>query len=165
VNPKFTPACHSEAAFESVIEQHLLDDGYYSQVQSNFDSVCAIFPDIVCNVGIAQAAATVALRTPEIDIAAAVAEWQKRRDIILQGLERFSIVKLQDGWSMLLDVSEFGITGAEASQRLLEQGKIAVTPMTGWGSQRRDNFVRFVFFNEPVHRLLGLRNRIGAALK
>ncbi len=120
--------------------------------------------NVVCPVGIAQAAATVALQAPDTDIAAASAEWQHRRDTILRELEGFPIVKPQGGWSMLLDVSGFGLTGAEASQRLLEKGKIAATAMTGWGSERSANFVRFVFSNEPVSRLRGLRERVEAAL-
>ena len=120
--------------------------------------------NVVCPVGIAQAAATVALQAPDADIAAASAEWQNRRDTILKELEGFPIVKPQGGWSMLLDVSGFGLTGAQASQRLLEKGKIAATAMTGWGSERSANFVRFVFSNEPVSRLRGLRQRVEAAL-
>ena len=120
--------------------------------------------NVVCPVGLAQAAATVALQAPDTDIAAASAEWQHRRDTILRELEGFPIVKPQGGWSMLLDVSGFGLTGAEASQRLLEKGKIAATAMTGWGSERSANFVRFVFSNEPVSRLHGLRERVEAAL-
>ena len=120
--------------------------------------------NVVCPVGIAQAAATAALQAPDTDIAAASAEWQHRRDTILHELEGFPIVKPQGGWSMLLDVSGFGLTGAEASQRLLEKGKIAATAMTGWGSERSANFVRFVFSNEPVSRLRGLRERVEAAL-
>ena len=120
--------------------------------------------NVVCPVGIAQAAATVALQAPDADIAAASAEWQHRRDVMLHELEGLPIVKPQGGWSMLLDVSGFGLTGAEASQRLLEKGKIAATPMTGWGSERSANFVRFVFSNEPVSRLHGLRERVEAAL-
>lgn len=120
--------------------------------------------NVVCPVGIAQAAATAALQAPDADIAAASAEWQHRRDTILHELEGFPIVKPQGGWSMLLDVSGFGLTGAEASQRLLEKGKIAATAMTGWGSERSANFVRFVFSNEPVSRLRGLRERVEAAL-
>ncbi len=120
--------------------------------------------NVVCPVGIAQAAATAALQAPDADIAAASAEWQHRRDTILHELEGFPIVKPQGGWSMLLDVSGFGLTGAEASQRLLEKGKIAATAMTGWGSERSANFVRFVFSNEPVSRLRGLRQRVEAAL-
>ena len=65
---------------------------------------------------------------------------------------------------MLLDVSGFGLTGEEASQCLLEKGKIAATAMTGWGSERSANFVRFVFSNEPVSRLRGLRERVETAL-
>jgi len=120
--------------------------------------------NVVCPVGIAQAAATAALQAPDADIAAASAEWQHRRDTILHELEGFPIVKPQGGWSMLLDVSGFGLTGAEASQRLLEKGKIAATAMTSWGSERSANFVRFVFSNEPVSRLRGLRERVEAAL-
>lgn len=120
--------------------------------------------NVVCPVGIAQAAATVALQAPDADIAAASAEWQNRRDTILHELEGFPIVKPQGGWSMLLDVSGFGLTGAEASQRLLEKGKIAATAMTGWGSERSANFVRFVFSNEPVGRLRGLRERVETAI-
>lgn len=120
--------------------------------------------NVVCPVGIAQAAATVALQEPDTDIAAASAEWQHRRDTILHELEGFPVVKPQGGWSMLLDVSGFGLTGAEASQRLLEKGKIAATAMTGWGSERSANFVRFVFSNEPVSRLRGLRERVEGAL-
>ena len=120
--------------------------------------------NVVCPVGIAQAAATVALQAPDTDIAAASAEWQRRRDTMLHELEGFPIVKPQGGWSMLLDVSGFGLTGAEASRRLLEKGKIAATAMTGWGSERSANFVRFVFSNEPVSRLRGLRERVEAAL-
>ncbi len=120
--------------------------------------------NVVCPVGIAQAAATVALQAPDTDIAAASATWQSRRDIILKELEGFPIVKPQGGWSMLLDVSGFGLTGAQASQRLLDKGKIAATAMTGWGSERSANFVRFVFSNEPVSRLRGLRGRVEAAL-
>ena len=120
--------------------------------------------NVVCPVGIAQAAATVALQAPDADIAAASAEWQSRRDIILQELDGLPIVKPQGGWSMLLDVSGFGLTGAEASQRLLEKGKIAATAMTGWGSERSANFVRFVFSNEPVSRLRGMRERVEAAI-
>ncbi len=120
--------------------------------------------NVVCPVGIAQAAATTALQAPNTDIAAASTEWQHRRDTILRELEGFPIVKPQGGWSMLLDVSGFGLTGAEASQRLLEKGKVAATAMTGWGSERSANFVRFVFSNEPVSRLRGLRERVEAAL-
>jgi len=35
--------------------------------------------------------------------------------------------------------------------------------MKNWGSDRSANYIRFVYANEPVHRLRGLRERIRAA--
>ncbi len=46
MNPNLNPAPHSEAAFESVIEQHLLNHGCV-KIQSAFDPTRAIFPDEV----------------------------------------------------------------------------------------------------------------------
>ena len=120
--------------------------------------------NVVCPVGIAQEAARVALETPDEDVLAATREWQRRRDVILAELEGYPMVKPQGGWSMLMDVSGLGLTGAEASSRLLERGKIAATAMTGWGTARTANHVRFVFSNEPVERLHGMRARVQAAL-
>ncbi len=119
--------------------------------------------NVVCNVGIAQAAATVALEAPDSDIADAAARWQGRRDVILEELDGLPVVKPEGGWSMLMDVTGYGLTGAQASERLLEKGKIAATPMTGWGTPRSDGFVRFVFSNEPAERLRGFRDRVEAA--
>jgi len=61
-------------------------------------------------------------------------------------------------------VERFGVASAEASKRLMERGQIAATPMKNWGSERSDRFVRFVFSNEPVPRLQGLRARVERAL-
>ena len=119
--------------------------------------------NVVCNVGIAQAAATQALESPESDVADAVARWQGRRDVILEELGGLPVVKPEGGWSLLMDVTGYSLTGAQASELLLEKGKIAATPMTGWGSPRSDGFVRFVFSNEPAARLRGLRDRVEAA--
>ena len=83
----------------------------------------------------------------------------------MRELEGLPIVKPQGGWSMLMDASKFGLTGAELSTRLLERGKIAATAMTGWGSERSAQFIRFVFANEPAERLVGIRARVDAALK
>jgi N-succinyldiaminopimelate aminotransferase len=121
--------------------------------------------NVVCPVGIAQKGATVALQTPDSDIVSVTGEWQRRRDKVLEELQGLSLVEPQGGWSMLMDASTFGLSGAEFSQGLLEKGQVAVTAMTGWGSKRSDQFVRLVFSNEPVERLKGLRERIEAATK
>ena len=121
--------------------------------------------NVVCNVGIAQRAAAVALRSPTSELDAATAIWQARRDVILDELEEFGVIKPSGGWSLLLDVSELGMTAVEASDRLLDRGKVAATPMTGWGGARASRFLRLVFSNEPASRLEGLGARFEAALR
>jgi aspartate/methionine/tyrosine aminotransferase len=120
--------------------------------------------NVVCPVGIAQAAATIALRTPDADVQAAAEEWERRRDLILSELQGMPVIRPLGGWSLLIDTAPFGFTAAEFSARLLERGKIAATAMSGWGSARSDHFLRFVFSNEPTERLRGIRGRIEAAL-
>jgi N-succinyldiaminopimelate aminotransferase len=128
------------------------------------DIALVTISNAVCPVGIAQRGATIALRAPDSDIASVTQEWQRRRDKVLAELDGLSVVKPQGGWSMLMDASTFGLTGAEFSRRLLEKGQVAATAMTGWGSSRSDSFIRFVFSNEPTERLKGLRHRIEAAI-
>lgn len=118
-----------------------------------------------CNVGIAQAAAVVALGSPDEDIQSATAEWQMRRNVILRELADYPVIKPEGGWSLLVNVAELGMTGAQASERLFERGLVAATPMTGWGSERSADFLRLVFSNEPVGRLEGLGERFDAALR
>lgn len=121
--------------------------------------------NVVCNVGIAQEGATVALNSADDDIAAAVRQWQLRRDVMLQELEGFPVIRPQGGWSMLMDTSAFASSASEFSSRLLERGRIAATAMTGWGTERSNRFIRFVFSNETPERLRGLRRRIEAAIE
>jgi aspartate/methionine/tyrosine aminotransferase len=74
------------------------------------------------------------------------------------------IVKPAGGWSMLLDGTALGLTGAEMSKRLFEKAGIAATPMDGWGERNGKQFLRFVFANEPVERLKGIGRKVRAAL-
>jgi aspartate/methionine/tyrosine aminotransferase len=48
-------------------------------------------------------------------------------------------------------------------ERLFERGRVAATPMGGWGPSG-DRYLRLVFANEPVDRLHDLRERFSAAL-
>jgi aspartate/methionine/tyrosine aminotransferase len=65
---------------------------------------------------------------------------------------------------MLIDVGAMGHGSFTASDLLLERGKIAATPMMGWGGMDSDQLVRFVFSNEPVERLRGIGERVRRAL-
>ncbi len=120
--------------------------------------------NVVCQVGIGMPGAAAALSAEDDGIAAAVAEWQARRDVILAELADLPVVRPDGGWSLLIDTASLGMDPAEASRRLFEKGKIAATPMTGWGSgEIAGRYLRFVFANESRARLAGLRERVRAA--
>jgi aspartate/methionine/tyrosine aminotransferase len=114
-------------------------------------------------VGIARAAATAVLRGDHGHVAECVAQLQRRRDAILDGLAGLPLVRPGGGWSMLLDVVALGTDPASASAALLRDGAVAATPMTGWGDEVAARYIRFVFSAEPVERLRTLPERLAAA--
>jgi len=118
----------------------------------------------VCPVGIAMSGVAAALQAPASDVDAAVAEWQRRRDVLLGELQGLDAIPPHGGWSVLLDCERVGMTGAEASDRLLGNARIAATPMSGWGSPATARYLRFVYANEPCDRLRGAGDRIRRAL-
>jgi len=113
--------------------------------------------------GFGQAGALVALRSPEDDFRAVVAELERRRDAMMQQLEGLPAVRPEGGWSLLLNTEAMGIDPQEASARLLQQ-KVAATPMTVWGESVAPKHIRLVFSNEPVERIELLRDRLRRAL-
>jgi aspartate/methionine/tyrosine aminotransferase len=113
--------------------------------------------------GFAQVGTRAALRLSDEHLAAANAEYQRRRDETLRQLDGLPAVRPAGGWSLLLDVAALGLDCVEFSNRLLAQ-KVAATPMRGWGGPVADRHVRFVFSNEPVERLALLGDRVRSAL-
>jgi aspartate/methionine/tyrosine aminotransferase len=128
------------------------------------DVIRAHLFNVVTPVGLTQAAAAVALRTPDADAAAAVAEWQRRRDVVVAELAAYDPVPAAGGWSLLVDVSGRGLSARDAATRLLQRGRVAATPMDGWGEVNGAQHVRVVFANEPPDRLAGLGARFATAL-
>jgi aspartate/methionine/tyrosine aminotransferase len=114
--------------------------------------------NVVAAPGIAQAGAAAALRAPG-DFPSCVAEWQRRRDVLLEQMAGLPVVRPAGGWSLLLDVAAMGLDGDAAAQILLEKGRIAATPMRGWGATA-ERWVRFVYSNEPVERLAEVGERL-----
>ena len=113
--------------------------------------------------GFNQIGARVALTLADDGLAAANAEWQRRRNETLRQLAGLPVVRPAGSWSLLLDVAAVGLDCIAVSDALLEQ-KVAATPMRGWGGEVADRHVRFVFSNEPVERLATLGERMRAAL-
>ena len=120
--------------------------------------------NVVCQVGIAMPGAVAAITAPDDGIAAATAAWKARRDVLLDELKDLPIVRPDGGWSLLIDTAALGMPPATAAQRLFERGRIAATPMVGWGSDEiAGRYLRFVFANEPAARLKGVRQRVRVA--
>ena len=120
--------------------------------------------NVVCQVGLAQQAVAAALDAPDAaaDVAAATATWRARCELVVEQLADFPVVRPDGGWSLLVDTTQLGLSPAEASQRLFEHGRVAATPMDGWGPSG-EKYLRLVFANEPVERLGDLRERFAAA--
>ena len=121
--------------------------------------------NVVCQVGIAQAAVAAALADPEADadVAAATGIWQRRSQVVLNQLAGYPAVRPHGGWSLLIDTRPLGLTPAALSQRLFDRGQVAATPMDGWGPSGAD-YLRLVFANEPAERLATLGDRFRRAL-
>ena len=121
--------------------------------------------NVVCQVGIGMEAAAVALEAPAEDVQQAAAEWQRRRDLILGELEGVvPAIPPHGGWSMLLDCGALGLSGADASRRLIEKSGIAATAMVNWGGAETARYLRFVFANESCERLKGIGAKVQVAL-
>lgn len=118
--------------------------------------------NVVCQVGIGMPGATAALTCADDGVAQCVAEWQARRDFLLEALHDLPLVRPDGGWSLLIDTTQLGFAPPDASRLLLEKGEVAATPMNGWGPQA-ERYLRFVFANEPVARLVDIRERVRAA--
>ncbi|MCA8064199.1 pyridoxal phosphate-dependent aminotransferase [Burkholderia sp. AU38729] len=128
------------------------------------DLVAVSLANVVVPVGIAQEAAAVALEHSASDLPGYVSELERRRDTIAAELSGLPFGMPAGGWSMLLRVSDGGLTGSQMSERLLRRG-VCVTAMTGWGVAHGEQYVRFVFSNEPVERLRTLGNKVRVALE
>jgi aspartate/methionine/tyrosine aminotransferase len=121
--------------------------------------------NVVCQVGLAQQAVAAALAAPDAaaDVAAVTAEWGRRCAVVLDELAGYPVIAPDGGWSLLIDARPLGLSPAELSGRLFERGRVAATPMDGWGPSGQ-NYLRLVFANEPTERLAGLGERFRAAI-
>jgi aspartate/methionine/tyrosine aminotransferase len=128
------------------------------------DIALAHIYNVVTPPGVTQMGAAAALDSPPEDFAACVREWERRHDAVIGQLADYPLIPAAGGWSLLMEVGKLELDSFTASQLLLEQGKIAATPMRDWGEQNSDQYVRLVFSNEPVERLATLGVRVKKAL-
>jgi len=139
--------------------------GWVVGPQSIMDDIARVsIYNVVTPAGISQSGAAAALQSPESEVTKAVVEWERRHDMVVKQLHDLPVMPAAGGWSLLINVKEMGHDSFTASQRLLEHGKVAATPMRDWGQVNSDQFVRFVFSNESVERLSTLRDRVVQSL-
>lgn len=121
--------------------------------------------NVVCQVGIAQQAVADALSATDAqaDIDAVTSELRRRHDTLIDQLVGLPVVPANGGWSVLLDCEPLGLKAGDLSDSLLVPGGIAATPMEGWGPGA-ERFLRLVFANEPVDRLITARARLDRSL-
>lgn len=118
--------------------------------------------NVVVPVGIAQKAAQAGLENSDQDVVNFTKELQTRRDLLIEELKGLPVGIPAGGWSFVLQV-ENGMAKS-LSAALMEQG-IYATPMDGWGEVYEEKLVRFIFSNEPCHRLKGIGGKVRAALE
>jgi aspartate/methionine/tyrosine aminotransferase len=77
---------------------------------------------------ISRVPAAAVLRGDQGHVAECVAELEARRDVILEALAGWPVVRPAGGWSMLIDAIALGTTPADLSRALLADAAIAATP-------------------------------------
>jgi aspartate/methionine/tyrosine aminotransferase len=119
--------------------------------------------------GISQAGAAAALAGPQGWVKASVREYESRRDVLLESIERIEgmeAVRPEGGYYFLANIRKLGVKSPEFCVKLLEETNVAITPMVAWGS---DDFgydhVRFIFTNESIGRLDEAGKRIRKFVK
>ena len=111
---------------------------------------------------ISRFAAAAVLRGDQGHVDRCVDELSRRRDLILDALGGWPVIRPGGGWSLLVDAIALGTTAAELSRGLLERAAIAATPMLGWGGEVADRHVRLVFSAESTQRLATFPERLAA---
>ncbi|HEY8239536.1 MAG TPA: pyridoxal phosphate-dependent aminotransferase [Candidatus Limnocylindrales bacterium] len=97
----------------------------------------------------AQAGAIEALRGPQDDVDAMVVEFLARRDLVVDGLNAIPGIRChrpQGAFYVFPDISGTGLTGADLSERLLQEAGVCVLPGTAFGGVGT-NHIRISYAN------------------
>ena len=104
---------------------------------------------VSCTASFTQMAAMEAMNGPQDDVQSIVAEFQRRRDIIVEGLNRIPGVRcpLPSGaFYVFPNVEETGMSSGEFAGRLLEEAGVACLAGESFG-EYGEGYVRFSFAN------------------
>lgn len=111
-----------------------------------------------CTASFSQRAGISALTGPQNDVEAMVGEFKKRRDIVVEGLNRIKNVHclIPDGaFYVFPNVSRAGLESAELADRILKEAGVAVLSGTSFGSFG-EGFIRISYANSIENIKKGL---------
>jgi aspartate/methionine/tyrosine aminotransferase len=121
-----------------------------------------IINTISCAPTFAQVAAVAALTGPQDDVAAMVAEFSARRDLVVEGLNDIPGIRCArpaGAFYVLPDISGTGLSGAELAERLLHEAGVCVLAGTAFGGLGADH-IRISYANSRENLIEAL-GRIG----
>ena len=127
-----------------------------AQLQTNSNS---------CTSSFTQMAGIEALKGPQDEAEKMVAEFRRRRDVIVDGLnaiDGISCLNPRGAFYVFPNVREVGLGCRQLADRLLQEGGVAVLPGTSFG-QHGDGYLRFSYANSVANIEEGL-NRIRKTL-
>ena len=113
-----------------------------------------------CTASFTQIAGIEALQGPQTDVKAMVAEFRRRRDRIVEGLNAIDGISclVPDGaFYAFANIRELGMKSSELQDRLLEEGGVAALAGTSFGPEG-EGYLRFSYANslENIEKALGL---------
>jgi aspartate/methionine/tyrosine aminotransferase len=119
-----------------------------------------------CTASFTQLAGVEALRGPQDAVERMVAEFRRRRDVIVSGLnalEGVRCVEPQGAFYVFPDIRGTGLSSKDLSTRLLDEAGVACLSGTAFG-KHGDGFLRFSYANSVENISEALR-RFGALLQ
>jgi len=112
-----------------------------------------------CATSFVQRAAPVALHGPQDDVKAMVAEFRRRREAIVEGLNAIPGIrcaKPSGAFYVFPNITGLGMKSAEVERLLLEEGGVAALSGTAFGSNG-EGYLRFSYANSIENIREGLR--------
>jgi len=119
-----------------------------------------------CTSNFVQIAGIEALTGPQGQVDAVVAEYQARRDAIVDGLnaiEGITCRRPQGAFYVFPNIKSFGISSSEMADLILEKAGVAVLPGSSFG-EYGEGYLRLVYSNS-IENILRAIEQIGKALK
>jgi aspartate/methionine/tyrosine aminotransferase len=124
-----------------------------------------VINSVSCTAAFAQHAAIAALRGPWDPVEAMVAEFARRREVIVEGLntvDGFSCARPSGAFYVFPNVRALGVPSREVERHLLDDAGVAVLSGTGFGVHG-EGYLR-LSYTAPVERIRGALDAIAVSV-